>query len=119
MERGDGPRPDASSLRAVAPVAALDVIFSAMVGRRVYQPMGFRVTVAKTLDEHGAVGLTGETIATKRPGESVLWEWMQELHDWVDLATGDVLSGYEPTEAYTALVTSISTADRTTSAEPH
>ncbi len=90
-------RPDRNAPRAVAPAAALDVIFSAMKGRRVFQPMGFKVTVPPTQDENSAVGTDGDTLAPTRCGESITWEWMQNLHDWIDLETGDVLSGYEPT----------------------
>ncbi|MGH7483968.1 MAG: protein rep [bacterium] len=104
-------RPSPGSPRAIAPPAALDAIFSAMVGRRVYQPMGFKVAATPTQDENAEVGKAGDTTAPTRRGERVLWGWMQELHDWVDLVTGDVLSGYEPTEAYTQLVHSISPGD--------
>jgi Replication protein len=100
-------RPDRSAPRAVAPAAALDVIFSAMKGRRVFQPMGFRVAAPPTQDENSEVGTDGDTEAPTRYGESIVWEWMQELHDWIDLETGDVLSGYEPTDSYVQLVSSV------------
>ncbi len=100
-------RPDSHTPRAVASAVALDVIFSAMKGRRVYQPMGFRVTTSLGGDENAKVGAAGDTLAVKRVGERVLWAWMQEFHDWVDLETGDLLTGYEPTDAFRDLVRNI------------
>jgi hypothetical protein len=83
------------------------MIFLAMKGRRVYQPMGFTVAATPAQDENSAVGLAGETGTPVRRAESVVWEWMQELHDWIDLETGDALSGFEPTEGLSRLVHAI------------
>lgn len=93
--------------RAVAPVVALDVIFSAMKGRRVYQPMGFRAAPDPASDEEGEVGTAGATAAPKRPAEALDWEWLQMVHDWVDLSTGETLTGYEPTTGYRQLVADV------------
>jgi len=97
-------RPNTGSTPMVAPVVGLDVIFCAMKCRRVYQPMGFRVGVAPTQDENGEVGNSGDTAAPTRISDSILWEWLQEMHDWVDLSTGDLLTGYEPTVPFRDLV---------------
>ena len=67
-----------ASSRGVAPATALDVIFCAMKGRRVYQSMGFRVAVEGKQDENAEVGTSGDTLTRKRIGESILWEWLQE-----------------------------------------
>jgi hypothetical protein len=99
-------RPGMSS-RAVAPAVALDVIFSAMKGRRVYQPMGFKIMTAAVADENAKVGISDATAAYKRLGDFIQWEWAQELHDWVDFSTGEVLTGYEPTEAFRELIRGI------------
>lgn len=97
-------RPDGSGSRMVAPVEALDVIFLAMRGRRVYQSVGFKVAVDPTNDESGEIGADGDTAAVKRLGERVQWEWIQQLHDWVDLSSGEMLTGYEPTDGMRATV---------------
>jgi hypothetical protein len=97
-------RPDASAPRALAPVEALDVMFRAMKGRRVYQPMGFKAAVEPGADENAEVGTSGDTQATKRIGEALAWDWIQSATDWVDLDTGELLTGYEPTEALRRLV---------------
>jgi hypothetical protein len=81
------------------PPGTLDSIFRAMKGRRVFQPMGFKVCVTPAADDNGEVGLVGDTHSPKRPGERVIWDWMQSLHDWIDLSSGDVLTGHEPTDA--------------------
>lgn len=95
------------SRRGVMPVEALDTIFRAMRGRRVWQSVGF--TLPKELEEE----IEGETLevtgsaAFKRETERVFWEWHQELADWVDSETGESLSEYEPTESYRKLVEGI------------
>jgi len=66
-------RPGISS-HAVPSALALDVIFSAMRGRRVYQPMGFRVGAAPQADENADVGTSEGTSAHKRLGEFIQWE---------------------------------------------
>lgn len=73
----------------------LDVIFRAMKGRRVYQPMGF--TIPKETEE----ALEAEEIEVKaspaieRADENIVWEYDQGIADWVDSKTGMVLSGHE------------------------
>jgi hypothetical protein len=48
------------------------------------------------LDDEGALVVEIGTEAPTRKGETVQWVWMQGCTDWVDLSTGDCLSGYEP-----------------------
>lgn len=80
------------------PAFALDVIFRALHKKRLVQPVGFKVP-KKVLDlDAGDFEVEGGIPALTRLGESVLWEWERELHDWIDKATGEALSGYQPTE---------------------
>jgi len=88
-------------------VPALDVIFRAMRGRRVFQPMGFTAAAAAP-DEESDIEPDVGTPATERPNERIAWEWSQPLHDWIDEATGALLTGYEPSPRYRDLVESIS-----------
>lgn len=74
------------------PVVALDVIFTAMQGRRVYQPVGFSVTALPGQAEEAPIGLAGRTEAPSRIGDSIEWSWSQLLADWVDFRTGDFLT---------------------------
>jgi hypothetical protein len=87
--RQDGPR----TAMAVAP---LDVIFRAMRGRRVWQPVGF--SAPAVVDEDAPIGTDGDTEALDRAHEGTTWEWEQQVADWVNVRTGEVLTGYEPTE---------------------
>ena len=95
---------DDARSRVVAPVAALDVIFQAMHGRRVFQTLGFTVAAAPENDENADIGTSGDTAAVKRIGDRLHWEWIQQSHDWVDLASGEVLTGYHPNEQLRQLV---------------
>jgi len=88
------------------PPAALDLIFRAMKGRRVYQPMGF-TAATEARDEDAPIDPAEATEATTRQSERVLWEWLQDCHDWVDLSTGEVLTGYQPTFGFRALVEAV------------
>ncbi len=82
----------------IAP-ANLDVIFRAMKGRRVFQPMGFRIHCDAKDDEDATIGTDGNTVSPVRYGEAVRWEWHQPFHDWIDGRTGVALTGYVPSDA--------------------
>lgn len=82
--------------RYAVPPAMLDTIFRALRGRRTIQPIGFRVP--KQESEEGPLELDASIPALSRRDEAVLWHWVQEMADWVDLRTGEVLSGYVPSE---------------------
>ncbi len=86
---------------------ALDTIFGATAGMRVYQPMGFRCTNVTCSDEEGEVAERAGTLAPSRLGDSVQWEWSQSLADWIDYSTGDFLTGFRPTEPMKVLVEAI------------
>ena len=88
----------------IAP-AALDTIFKAMKGRRVFQPFGF--TRARVDDDESEIILNRGTSAPTRRDETIEWDWVQSLNDWVDFSTGDCLTGYEPSKRFRAFVESI------------
>lgn len=83
---------------------ALDVIFRAMQGRRVYQPVGFRVAAAETEDENAEQLETSQgTLAPTVAVEPITWEWKQPVADWVAVETGECLTGYEPSPRFREL----------------
>lgn len=90
------------------PPAALDTIFRAMKGRRVFQSIGY--VIDNDDDDDGAIELERGTNAPTRRDESIDWEWSQSLADWVDYSTGDCLTGYEPVTRFRAFVESVSPA---------
>ena len=91
------------TLRSVSvPAAALDIIFRSMRGRRVYQPVGFRVSAPD--DEAEDIGEDATTPAIRR--DRATWSWSQAVTDWVDVTTGECLTGYEPSPGFTRLVDS-------------
>lgn len=93
--------------RGVAPLLALDTIFRAMRGRRVWQPVGFTLSAEEEEAIEGErLEVTG-TAAFKRSAERVLWDWCQDVADWIDRESGETLSEYEPTQGYRELVASI------------
>jgi len=69
---------------------AMDVIFRAMAGRRVFQPMGIRKEVAEDVDEIQSVEYSDID-----PGDKY-WNWSNEANDWVDQLTGELLTGFTP-----------------------
>ena len=79
------------------PARNLDVIFRAVRRRRVFQPFGMKGLKSDSeLDEEFRLDQT--TPAIKRLEENLLWHWQQDLHDWIDLKTGDTLTDFEPTK---------------------
>lgn len=86
--------------RGVYPLA-LDVIFQAVSGIRTYQNFGFKLPkVAEEVSEE--VEAAAEAVA-----EEALYQWEQEVSDWVEVESGELLSGYEPVEGYRELVEGI------------
>lgn len=92
--------------RTVISAVPLDVIFRAMQGHRVYQPVGF-VLPKEAADDEGELALDHGTEAITRRGESIVWEWNQQATDWVDRDTGECLTGYEPTARFRQLLEQI------------
>jgi hypothetical protein len=84
--------------RRMVPAEKLDVIFKAMRGRRVWQPVGFSLPKEQESDVEGERLDVSASPACKRVTEAVLWQWEQDVADWVDAETGEVLSDYEPSE---------------------
>jgi hypothetical protein len=89
----------------VTPPEALDVIFRAMRGRRVWQPVGFKAPPAT--DEDAPIGTDGDTEAPEYRARTV-WTWEQGATDWVDRGTGECLTGYKPAEGFRRFVDGIS-----------
>jgi hypothetical protein len=70
-------------------LAALDTIFRAMKGKRTFQPSGCIKTVSEDVEPEQAELAPSDLEAC--------WSWLET--DWIDKETGELLSGYEPSEA--------------------
>lgn len=70
----------------------LDVIFQAMRGLRVFQPMGGLKKVSEEIDEVKAVEVAG----IEAVKETAYWKW--DISDWVNTETGEARTGYLPSE---------------------
>lgn len=79
-----------------------DVIFQAMRGLRVFQPIGIKKQVSEEIENLQAVEVSGITPSS----EPVLWHW--DRSDWVNHETGEGLTGYIPSEQAQELVENIS-----------
>lgn len=78
---------------------ALDKIFQAIAGMRIIQPMGGVKMVSDEIEEIEAVEI--ENIES----DIAVWQWQRigisaekYTYDWVNIFTGELLTGYEPTE---------------------
>jgi len=80
-------------------VAALDTIFRAIKGRRTFQPMGIHKHVSEDIEE-----LRAEIYADLEERET-MWNWIE--NDWYDVATGEGMTGYRPSENVEKLVVSM------------
>jgi hypothetical protein len=68
------------------PIEALHTIYVAVHGRKVMSPLGFK--------KRKYVRETEKACPTKRKDENVTWTWVQSVMDWVDLLTGEALTGF-------------------------
>lgn len=78
---------------------ALDTIFQAIAGMRIIQPMGGVKMVSDEIEEIEAVEI--ENVEQ----DTALWQWQKigitaekYTFDWVNIFTGECLTGYEPSE---------------------
>jgi len=86
-------------------IRPLDIIFQAMKGRRTFQNFGFKHEIV----EDELISEEAKRLAEEIEGEAitVVYEWVQELTDWIEKQSGGVLTGYQPTPAFRQLVESI------------
>ena len=70
----------------------LDIIFQAMRGLRVFQPMGGLKKVSEEIEELKAVEVAG----IEAVEETAYWKW--DSSDWVNTETGEARTGYMPSE---------------------
>jgi hypothetical protein len=97
---------DVDGSRRVVPAHALDTIFTAFRALRLWQAVGLKAAnndeqaIDDTVDVVTDVG----TAATTRKNERITWCWSQAVTDWVDFATGECLTGYEPGRHAKALI---------------
>jgi DNA-damage-inducible protein D len=82
-------------------VEPLDVIFTAMRGLRVFQPIGLKKDVSEDIEDIITEEISG--IEEK----FVDWKWFK--HDWVDKSTGEVLTGNIPSDSMNRLIDNIIT----------
>ena len=73
---------------------AMDVIFRAMRGKRVFQPISIKM-ISEDIEE-----LQAEEYTDIEP-DITIWTW--EGSDWIDLMTGEMLTGYTPSDVLVKL----------------
>lgn len=69
---------------------ALDTMFQAMKGLRVFQPFGVAKHISEDIEE---IENKEYEVAEQ---EYAVWLWEQDVADWVDIVSYDSLAGYEP-----------------------
>jgi hypothetical protein len=80
-------------------IEPLDTIFRAMRGLRTFQPMGIKKEVSEDVED-----LIAEIYADLEEREKI-WTWFE--NDWVDRDTGEMLTGYIPSDSVETLIKSI------------
>lgn len=78
---------------------ALDVIFNAMIGTRTVQSFGF---VKPKID----LDCNADNLKVKGIADAVL-QWSDAATDWVDTETGELFTGYKPSESFKKLIDNI------------
>jgi hypothetical protein len=89
---------DTDGSRKVVPPHALDTIFTAFRGLRLWQAVGVKAANndEQAIDDTAEIETEVGTEATTRKDERIIWQWSQIMTDWVDFSTGECLTGYEP-----------------------
>ena len=72
-----------------------DAIYTAMYGKRIFQPFG---GIKKVSEEIEVVQVDEVSEWLGIAEEPTKYIWIQEAHDWIDLQTGVCLSGYDPSQ---------------------
>jgi plasmid rolling circle replication initiator protein Rep len=80
-------------------VQALDTIFNAMYGLRVYQAFGIKKVISEDISE-----IQAELYKDLEEREAV-WTWLE--NDWIDQNTGELLTGYEPNDQIKKIINNI------------
>jgi len=97
-----------TSDRKLVPLVALDVIYTALRGLRLWQPVGIAALTDEAAgDDTAEMEQQKSTPAFVRPTESIVWGWQQGVRDWVDGATGECLTGYTPDEKREAFIATL------------
>jgi len=78
---------------------ALDTIFRAMRGKRVFQSMGLKKEVPEDIE-----GIRTEIYEGIDEVNERFWRWDQSANDWIDPETGETLTRYKPSENIRKLV---------------
>jgi DNA-damage-inducible protein D len=79
-------------------IEPLDVIFTAMQGLRVFQPIGLKKDVSEDIADQNSQEIDG---IEERYAK---WKWVRRGHDWIDRSTGEVLTGYIPSDNVNTLI---------------
>lgn len=109
---------DKETGRAKPPDAhSLDVIFSSIKGLRTYQTIGFKLKDYQDPDDEQLQTESVDTILNHY-GEEASYIWVQDYADWLCYESGELLSGYEPTEAWRQFVQSIGEDEPPGESEP-
>jgi len=89
---------DTDGSRKVVPAHALDTIFTAFRGLRLWQAVGVKAANndEQAIDDTAEIETDVGTEAITRKDERLIWQWSQIMTDWVDYSTGECLTGYEP-----------------------
>jgi hypothetical protein len=78
-------------------IKALDTIFRAMYGKRVFQPLGI-----KKVDDDALFEKIRAELYADLPEGNTLYKWFE--NDWIDTSTGEFLTGYAPSDNVKTLV---------------
>lgn len=89
-------------------IKALDVIMTAMYGKRTFQTFGGIKKVSEDVEKIDRQEY--EFLSDTPEYESVvMWIWNDKLTDWFNIMTGELLSGFKPNETLKTLIKSMDT----------
>lgn len=76
-------------------VPSLHVIYRTLKGKKTLQPFGIKPKAVVLSTDSEDLSIQQTTRAFKRIGEAINWQYVPDYQDWVDMDTGECLTGYE------------------------
>lgn len=88
-------------------IAGLDTIYTALKGKRTLRTYGFKLPNDDETTEPESADEILDSQSLKKLDEVSYFTWEQSIADWIDVSTGEVLTGHKPSQTVLKLISNI------------
>jgi len=81
--------------KSIVPATMLDQIYTRLAGQQLFNPFGIR---SQKPDEKSEDDLFNELESQESQASDGIYTYNNEIHDWLNKSTGEILTGFVPTE---------------------